>query len=156
MRIIIGRCLCVVIFMAGLKCVVIAQTMAKMNTKDVFLASMDKMMAEMDKAPKGKSVADDYLEQMIPHHQGAIMMADIELRSGKDFKMRQLAKSIIAEQKSEIQQMQQWLKGGGMKKGLFPTGYRPGMGQIMQQMMKNISHKSIQLINPQRKNHPEN
>jgi len=142
MRILFIKCLSFVLFLHGLNCAAVAQAMAKMDTKNIFLLSMDKMMINMDKAPKGKSVADDYLEQMIPHHQGAIMMAETELRSGKDFKMRQLAKSIIVEQKSEIQQMQLWLKHSDMKKGPLPAGYQLLMGQIMQLMMKNMPGNS--------------
>jgi uncharacterized protein (DUF305 family) len=39
---------------------------------------------------------------MIPHHQGAIDMALVELRYGKDKRLRRLAQSIIVEQQQEI------------------------------------------------------
>ena len=45
---------------------------------------------------------------MIPHHQGAIDMAKIELISGKDPQMRRLAQEIVTDQESEIQLMQFW------------------------------------------------
>ena len=46
---------------------------------------------------------------MIPHHQGAVQMAQIELKYGTDPKMRQLAQAIIQAQEPEIKQMQNWL-----------------------------------------------
>jgi len=50
----------------------------------------------------------EFIEQMIPHHQMAIMMARM-LESGTDKpEMQQLAKSIIESQSKEIQQMQGW------------------------------------------------
>jgi uncharacterized protein (DUF305 family) len=49
-----------------------------------------------------------FIEEMIPHHQLAIMMANI-LQSGTNRpEMQQLAKNIISSQSKEIQQMQAW------------------------------------------------
>ncbi len=49
-----------------------------------------------------------FIEQMIPHHQLAIMMANM-LQSGTNRpEMQQLAKNIISSQSEEIQQMQSW------------------------------------------------
>lgn len=52
----------------------------------------------------------DFLAGMIPHHQGAIDMAEVVLKHGKDPKVRKLAQDIIAAQKAEIAMMQEWLK----------------------------------------------
>jgi uncharacterized protein (DUF305 family) len=51
----------------------------------------------------------DFAAMMIPHHQGAIDMAQAELRYGKDPTMRRLAQDVIAAQKKEIAMMQRWL-----------------------------------------------
>ena len=52
----------------------------------------------------------DFLAGMIPHHQGAIDMAEVVLKYGKDPKIKKLAREIIVAQKKEIAMMNQWLK----------------------------------------------
>jgi uncharacterized protein (DUF305 family) len=47
----------------------------------------------------------DFMRMMIPHHQGAIDMALLQLKYGRDEKLKRLAQSIIVEQGQEIAYM---------------------------------------------------
>ena len=51
-----------------------------------------------------------FIEQMIPHHEGAIEMAEIALERSSRPEVRKLAEDIIAAQTAEITQMQQWYR----------------------------------------------
>jgi hypothetical protein len=66
--------------------------------------AMDKMMAAMAVKPTG-DVDRDFVAMMTPHHQGAIDMAVIELRFGKNEALRRIAQEIIVDQMQEIDAM---------------------------------------------------
>ena len=69
-------------------------------------------MARMHRAMAASPTGDpdrDFATMMIPHHQGAVEMAEAELRFGKDERLRRLAQGIIVEQRQEIAVMRQVL-----------------------------------------------
>lgn len=79
---------------------------------DGFPAAMDAAMARMDHDMMQPSSGDadrDFAAMMVPHHQGAIDMAEAELRFGHDPVLRRLAQGIIVEQQQEIAVMRQAL-----------------------------------------------
>ncbi|GAB4483921.1 MAG: DUF305 domain-containing protein [Thermodesulfovibrionales bacterium] len=66
---------------------------------------MEKMMKEMQFAGYSGDPDIDFLAMMIPHHQGAIDMAKLQLIHGRDPLVRKLAEDIIAAQRVEIEAM---------------------------------------------------
>lgn len=52
----------------------------------------------------------DFLRGMIAHHQGAVDMARVQLKYGKNNQVRRLAQDIIRGQTLEIHWMETWLK----------------------------------------------
>jgi hypothetical protein len=67
-------------------------------------AAMDKMMKDMAIKPSG-DVDRDFVAMMVPHHQGAIDMAEALLRYGHNERLRRLAQEIIVTQQQEIAAM---------------------------------------------------
>src|SRR6202008_467851 len=67
-------------------------------------AAMTKMMNDMAAKPTG-DVDHDFVAMMTPHHQGAIDMAVIELRYGKNEQLRRSAQEIAVDQTQEIAAM---------------------------------------------------
>ena len=75
------------------------------TTEQAFLtenaAAMDRMMRGMNINPSG-NVDADFANMMEPHHQGAIDMAEVELRYGMNEQLRRIAQEIIVDQQQEI------------------------------------------------------
>lgn len=67
-------------------------------------AAMDKMMRGMTVNPSG-DVDHDFVAMMVPHHQGAVDMAQAELRYGHNEQLRRIAQEIIVDQLQEIAAM---------------------------------------------------
>jgi len=99
-------CLSSVAVAAGL--IATAMALAANPAEAPFLAesraAMHKMMADMELAPSG-DVDRDFAAMMIPHHQGAIDMAQAELRYGHNKQLLRIAQEIIVEQQQEIAAM---------------------------------------------------
>jgi uncharacterized protein (DUF305 family) len=50
----------------------------------------------------------EFIDMMIPHHQGAIRMARVQLEAGEDPELKRLSEAIIVAQSHEIEQMNSW------------------------------------------------
>lgn len=68
------------------------------------VSAMSKMMVDMGIRPSG-DVDRDFVAMMVPHHQGAIDMAQAELRYGHNEQLKRMAQEMIVTQQSEIAAM---------------------------------------------------
>ena len=72
---------------------------------------MEKMNRAMSGAPHTGDPDRDFVAMMIPHHLGAVDMAKVELRYGKDPTLRRLAHDVVLAQEREIRAMHRWQGG---------------------------------------------
>src|SRR6185369_17968782 len=75
----------------------------------LMMQTMERMHKDMAIVPSGDPDRD-FAAMMIPHHQGAVDMAKVELQFGTDPVLRRLAQAIIVEQLQEIEVMQRELR----------------------------------------------
>lgn len=91
---------------------------------------MDHSMA-MDLGPADADYDLRFIDGMILHHQGAVVMAEEALEKSTRPELRQLATEIIAAQKQEIAQMQGWRTSWYANAPSTPMGYSASMGHMM-------------------------
>lgn len=82
---------------------------AAATPKEAYEAANARMHQDMAITFSGNADVD-FVRGMIPHHQGAIDMARIVLKFGKDPEVRKLAEQIIKAQEEEIAMMNGMLK----------------------------------------------
>ncbi len=73
-------------------------------------AQKDSMAMKMDLGAADDQFDLRFLNAMIPHHEGAIVMAKDTLQKSKRPEIKQLAQEIATSQQTEIDQMKQWRK----------------------------------------------
>lgn len=91
---------------------------AELGDTSVANAYAQSMMGMHDEMMAGLQHEDPdvaFILGMIPHHQGAIDMARIQLAAGSDPENMELARHIIAEQQQEIDVMRTWLEARGIE-----------------------------------------
>ncbi len=99
------------------------------------------MMMNMDLGPADESFDLRFMDAMIPHHKGAVKMAQEALQKSKRPEIKKLAQSIIADQDKEIAQMNQWRKAWYASAASTPMAWDSGTKSMMpmpQDQMKGM------------------
>ena len=69
---------------------------------------MQSMMMSMDLGAADDQFDLRFINAMLPHHEGALVMAEDALKKSKRPEMKKLSQEILTSQKQEIEQMKQW------------------------------------------------
>jgi uncharacterized protein (DUF305 family) len=85
-----------------------ASSMPASASSKAYQAANDKMHQDMNIRMTGDADVD-FVQGMIPHHQGAVDMAKIVLQYGADPDIKKMAQDIIAAQDKEIAMFRAWL-----------------------------------------------
>jgi uncharacterized protein (DUF305 family) len=122
--------------MAGMDQSAMATADASPSTKG-YETAMAGMMKSMMVPPTGKPDLD-FMQGMIPHHQGAIDMAKVVLQFGKDPEVKVFAEKVVKAQEGEIAFMNAWL--AKTDKNALPTSPEAAKANTdaMAAMMKNM------------------
>ncbi len=86
----------------------------------------------MDLGPADANYDLRFIDAMIPHHQGATVMAKEAQKKSQRPEIKKLADEIIKAQNQEITQMKQWRTTWYAKAGDKPMAYDAKMGHMME------------------------
>lgn len=112
------------------------------HDQNQMMSIMHQMMSKMDTMKMTKDPDNDFAVMMRMHHQGAIDMANLELKSGSDATMKQMAQSIITSQQAEITQLTAFLSSHP------PHTSDPDFDMmLMNNMKKSGKQADLQIIN---------
>lgn len=89
-----------------------AEPTTEMNEEDMRAMSM----SDPRELAKARPFDKAFIDEMIPHHQSAIAMAEVARKETKDPEIRKIAEDIVSAQEREIEQMEGW------REQWYPTG----------------------------------
>lgn len=122
--------------------VIASNAVNSQNTGIMKMMGIGSGKSMMQSFNSGNSVIDaHFIEQMIPHHEDAITMANLALEKSNREEIRELAHNIIESQSKEIRQMKEWYKNWYGRE--LPTGdqvmnvHGMGSGRMHMGMMGN-------------------
>jgi uncharacterized protein (DUF305 family) len=97
------------------------------------------MTHSMDLGPADVDYDLRFIDAMVPHHEGALVMAQDMAQKTKRPELQKLAKTIVSAQTEEIAQMQQWRKAWYPKAANTPMSWSPEMKHMMAMPPDQIS-----------------
>lgn len=97
----------------------------------------------MDLGPADADYDLRFIDAMIPHHEGALVMAQEVLQKSQRPEMKKLAEEIIKAQTKEIAEMKQWRKAWYPKASATPMAWHAAMGHMM--AMSEDQRKSMMM-----------
>lgn len=105
--------------------------MSGMDHDQMQMSGMDHNSMSMDLGPKDENFDLRFIDAMVPHHEGAIVMAQEALEKSSRSEVQQLAQAIINAQEQEIAQMKEWRKAWYANADETPMMYSSEMGHMM-------------------------
>lgn len=93
----------------GMMTIAMASTALAADGKGRFEATDRTMSQQMAATPLTGDADVDFARRMIPHHQGAIDMAQIVIDQGRDPELKRMAQKMIDDQTREQAILRNWL-----------------------------------------------
>ncbi|MCJ7666277.1 MAG: DUF305 domain-containing protein [Actinobacteria bacterium] len=113
----------IILIAVGLLGIMSLSLLSGVFTQRSFCGSGTSLMGDLDR---------QFIEEMIPHHEDAVLMAELALTKSDNEELIKLAENIKMEQSREIEEMRSWYKlwygtdvtesVGGMSQGMMGGG----------------------------------
>lgn len=113
------------------------------KSTNVMMDAMDKSMADMHHAKMTGNADYDFASMMIPHHEGAVVMAEAVVKQGKSSELIAFSKKVIDVQNQEIATLKEFLKTANQQAIKDSTEFRSALNASMVPMMKGMEQVKL-------------
>ncbi|MES2651137.1 MAG: DUF305 domain-containing protein [Bacteroidota bacterium] len=127
------------------------------GNKNIMMQAMDESMLAMHQIKQTGNADYDFAAMMIPHHEGAIVMAKAAQEKGKSTTLISFAEKVISAQKKEIESLNNFLKTADKTPSANAKEIKLALDGSMKPMMDgmaetkltgNIDHDFVALMIP--------
>ena len=115
------------------------------KTENVMMQAMDESMMAMHKAKMTGSPDFDFASMMIPHHEGAVVMAEAQVKNGKSEQLIAFSKKVIDAHQKEISMLKEFLKTANQQPAQDAAAFKKDIDASMAPMMDGMA--SVKLTN---------
>ena len=116
----------------------------KQSEKDnVMMGAMDESMMAMHKAKQTGNADYDFASMMIPHHEGAIKMAEAVVKEGKSVALIDFSNKVIITQQKEITMLKDFLKTASQEPLKKADEFKKALAASMVPMMEGMSKVNL-------------
>lgn len=113
------------------------------KSANVMMNAMDKSMMDMHHAKMTGNADYDFASMMIPHHEGAVVMAEAVVADGKSPELIAFSKKVIEAQQKEIKMLSDFLKTASDKPTENATEFKNALDASMVPMMKAMEKAKL-------------
>lgn len=85
-----------------------AQSMPMTSEQQAMMQTMEKMNRDMMAGMHVPGPDQSFAAMLLPHHQGAVEMAQAYLKGGKDPELRRMAEKTVTDQEKDILELREW------------------------------------------------
>ena len=119
-----------------------------MSNMDHDMSGMDHDMSKMESAPGAANQPYDlqFIDSMIHHHQGAVMMSKMALQKTENAELKRFLQKIIDDQDKEIARMKEWRDTWYPGKPSALNMEMPGMKMGSEKMNTSSHEKEMQVM----------
>lgn len=113
------------------------------KSANVMMDAMDKSMMDMHHAKMTGNADYDFASMMIPHHEGAVVMAEAVVADGISPELIAFSKKVIEAQQKEIKMLSDFLKTASDKSTENATEFKNALDASMVPMMKAMEKAEL-------------
>ncbi|MFD0940381.1 DUF305 domain-containing protein [Pedobacter boryungensis] len=108
--------------------------------KNVMMQAMDESMMKMHNAKQTGNPDYDFASMMIPHHEGAVVMAESIIKNSQSPELINFANKVIEAQKKEIKMFRDFLKSASQEPSANANEFKKALANSMNPMMKGMNN----------------